>query len=263
MLAARAAKTVQKIAGHVIAALHGNLLHRIGHVFDRNGDEAFRHGFRRASIANLFGKLGEACAHGVHIERLVLLGSENGREEVRLQLAQHHIRIGHGQRSATAIAGRAGVCAGRIRAGLQTVVLIMQDRTATGGHGVNAHHWRANAHARHFRVEGAFIFSVIMGHVRRGAAHVEADHLVEAGKPRRLHHADHAAGRAGKDRVLALKLVGRRQAARRHHEFEARAFAVLVDAQFRRHAAYIARQDRRQVGVHHRCVATTHQLDQR
>ena len=61
-------------------------------------------------------------------------------------------------------------------------------------------------------LEGAFIVAVVVRHVGRGAAHVEADDLGEAGAPRRLDRRHHAAGRARQDGVLALEQMRRRQA---------------------------------------------------
>jgi len=98
----------------------------------------------------------------------------------------------------------------------------VQDRAAAGGDRVDAHHRRAHAHAGDFRIEGALVVAVIVGDVGRGAAHVEADDLVEAGELGRLDHADDAAGWAGEQRVLALEEGGVGQAARRHHEHQAR-----------------------------------------
>ena len=86
----------------------------------------------------------------------------------------------------------------------------MQDRAAAGGDRMDQHHRRAHAHARDFRLEGALVFAVEMRDVGRGAAHVEADEAIEAGLPSGLRHADHAAGRAGQNRVLALEQVRRR-----------------------------------------------------
>ena len=212
MLAAGAAEAIEQIAGDVIAALHRDLLDGVGHVFDRDGDEAFGDLF--GGFAGLIGGEGVKCgAHGVSIERLILIGAENGGEEIGLQLAEHDIGVGDGERAAAAIAGGAGIGAGRIRAGAEAAFPRMQDRAATGSHGVNAHHRRANADAGNLGVEGALVVAVIMGDIGGGAAHVEADDLVEAGKSRGLDHADNAAGRAGQDGVLAAEHVGCCQAA--------------------------------------------------
>ncbi len=129
------------------------------------------------------------------------------------------------ERAAAAVAGRARVGAGRVRADAKASGLEMQDRAAAGRHRVDAHHRRAHAHAGDLRVEGALVLAVIVRNVGRGAAHVEADHLVEAGEPCRSDHADHATGRTGQQRVLALEHVGSRQPPRRHHEHQARAFS--------------------------------------
>jgi hypothetical protein len=77
------------------------------------------------------------------------------------------------------------------------------------------------------RLEGALVVAVAMGDIGRGAAHVEADDLVEARKPCRLDHADDAAGRAGQDRILALEHVCGRQSAGRHHEHQAGRIFIL------------------------------------
>ena len=50
--------------------------------------------------------------------------------------------------------------------------------------------------------------------VGRGAAHVEADDLVEPRHRRGARRADDAAGRAGQDRVLALEAAAPRPARR-------------------------------------------------
>ena len=96
-----------------------------------------------------------------------------------------------------------------------------------------------------------------MRHVRRRAAHVEGDDLVEARLPRGLHRADDAAGRAAQDGVLALEERGVGQAPARLHEHEPRA------AQLRRHLIDIAAQQRREVGIDHGGIAPAHQLHQR
>ena len=58
MLAAGAAEAVERIARHVIAALDRNLLDRVGHVLDRDLDEAVGDLFGRFP-ADLFGQFGE------------------------------------------------------------------------------------------------------------------------------------------------------------------------------------------------------------
>ena len=133
-----------------------------------------------------------------------------------------HVGVGDGERAAAAVARRAGIGAGAIRADAEARAVEMQDRAAAGRDRVDQHHRRAHAHARDLGLEGALVFAVVVRHVGRGAAHVEADELRRS-RPRApvSRHADDAAGRAGQDRVLALEQLGRGEAARRHHEHQA------------------------------------------
>ena len=65
----------------------------------------------------------------------------------------------------------------------------------------------------------------------------------------------------GQDRVLAGEEVRRGEAARRHHEHDAR--ARPLDVERARHMPDIAGEDRREIGVDHRRVAARNELDQR
>ena len=114
VLAAGAAEAVERIAGDVVAALHGDLLDRIGHVLDRDLDEAVGDLFRRFA-ADLFRQLRERLLHRVGVERLVLLGPENLREEIGDELADQHVGVGDRERPAAAVAFRAGIGAGASR----------------------------------------------------------------------------------------------------------------------------------------------------
>ena len=222
VLAAGAAETVQRIAGHVVAALNGDFLDRVRHVLDGDLDEAVGNLFGRAAVADVLRQGGERCAHRVGIERQILLRPEYFREEVGDQLADHDVRIGHGERTAAAITFRTGIGAGGIGADAKPRTIEVKDRAAAGRDGVDQHHRRAHAHARHLGFERALVLAGEMRHVRGGAAHVETDQTGKSRRPPGLRHADHARGRARQDRVLAAKQFGRRQAARRHHEHELR-----------------------------------------
>ena len=70
-----------------------------------------------------------------------------------LDLSHHHVCIGHGQRATPAVAGGAGVGACAFGADAETGAVKAEDGAATGRHGVDAHHGRAHAHARHLRFE--------------------------------------------------------------------------------------------------------------
>ena len=99
-----------------------------------------------------------------------------------------------------------------------------------------------------------------MTDIGRGAAHVKADQPVI---PRRLpgaNHADDPARRTGQDGILSLKPRGLGQAAVRLHEQQPAFGPAKIKGTV--HARHIAAQDRRQIGVDHRCVAPRHQLGQ-
>src|SRR5262249_16950141 len=64
MLAARAPEAVERVMRDVVAALDGNFLDRIGHVLDRDLDEAVGNVFG-LSAAGLLCKVGEGHAHGM------------------------------------------------------------------------------------------------------------------------------------------------------------------------------------------------------
>ena len=218
MLAAGRAEAVERVLGDVVAALHRDLLDGVGHVLDRDADEAIGHLLRRAAVADLASQLGEGFAHRLLVERLIPARPEDRREGGSAQLAHHDVGVGDGERPAAAIALGAGIGAGRLRADAKAGAVVEQDGAAARRHRVDAQHRHAHAHARHLGLERALVLAGEMRHVGRGAAHVEADHLLEAGEPRRLRHADHAAGRAGEDRVAALEQLGRFQPAGGGHE---------------------------------------------
>ncbi len=262
MLAAGAAEAVEGVFGYVVAALDRDLLDRVGHVLDRDAQEALGHLLGR--LLGLVGGRGdlprqhrEFLVHHLGVERLVGGRAEHPRKVGRLDLAQHHVAVGDRQRPTAAVAGRTRIGASGLRADAVARAVEVQDRAAAGRHRVDAHHGRTHAHPGHQGLEGALVFAVVVGHVGRGAAHVEGDDLVEAAHGRGLHGADDAAGRAGQDRVLALEQAGVGQPAVRLHEHEPRI------AQFARHLIHIAPQDRRKVGIHHGGVAPAHQLHQR
>ena len=121
VLPARAAEAVQRVARDVIAALDRDLLDGVRHVLDGDAQEAL--GDLLAAHPRLAGGGGDRLRHLVElfrddlrVERLVGVRPEDGREMLRLQLAEHDVGVGHGQRPAAAIAGGAGIGPGAVRA---------------------------------------------------------------------------------------------------------------------------------------------------
>ena len=261
MLAAGAAKYRQGIPGDVVAALHRDLLDRIGHVGIGDIDVAlgdlFRADLAPGRLRDGVCKLRKALAHHLAIERRIALRAKDLREKVGLDLAEHHVGIGHGERPAPAIAGRPWIGAGRIRTHPHPGAIEMQDRAAAGGHCVNAHHRRAQPYTGNLRVEDPLEFTGKVRDVGGGAAHVEADDPIEAGGLTDPGHADDAACRPGQDRILALEGLGVGQAAIGLHELKPHARQTgcdLID---------IAAQHRRQIGIDHGGVGARHEADQR
>ena len=181
VLAAGAAEAIERVTRDIIAALHRDFFDRVRHVLDGDLDEAVSDLFGRAAVADLLRHVRKRRTHRAGVERLVLLRPEYFGKEIGNELAGHHIGIGHGQRPAAAIAFRTGIGAGGIRANTKARAVEMQDRAAAGCDRVNQHHRRAHAHAGHLGFEGALVFAGKMRHVRRGAAHIEADEACETG----------------------------------------------------------------------------------
>ena len=252
VLAARAAKALQGVARHVVAAGHADLLDGIGHLLHGDLDETVGHFLRRSP--GLHGERTKLCAHHVSIQRFVGRLAKHLRKMRRLDLAHHHVRIGHGQRAAPAVAGGAGMGARTLGADTKAGAVKAQHRAATGRHRVDAHHGRAHAHASHLCLKLALECARIVAHIGAGAAHVEADHAIVPRQLRSPGHAHNAARRAREDGVLALKVVRVRQPARGLHEEQRHARHLARDLR------HIAAQDGRQISIHHRGVAPAHEL---
>jgi len=194
MLAARAAKALQRVARHVVAARHADLLDGIGHLLHGDLNEAMGHILGLAS--GLCGEAFKLLRHRIAIQRLVGRVAKHLGEMCGLDLAHHHVRIRHGQRAATAVAGGARVGARAFWADAEACAIKAEDGSAAGCHGMDAHHGRAHAHAGHLGFELALELACVVAHVGAGATHVKADDLVVARQACRARHADDAASRA-------------------------------------------------------------------
>src|SRR6478735_9957924 len=103
MLASGAAEAVERVARDVIPALHGNLLDRVRHVFDRDLDESISDLFGLAAT-DLLRKVGERIAHRVRVEREVLCRTENLWKEIRDEFSDHPVGVGERQWSIATVA---------------------------------------------------------------------------------------------------------------------------------------------------------------
>ena len=237
------------------------MLDRVRHVLDGDLEIAFCDLLGRTHVPGLCGELHrerrELRARRVAVERQIAGCAENLREQLRIDLADHDIAVGHGQGATASVRGRPRVRARRLRTDAEARAIEDADRAASRRDRVNLHHRRPQAHARDLGDERALVLSGVMRDVGGGTAHVEADDLVEAGELRDLHRPDDAAGRAGQDCVLALEAVRVGQSARRLHELQTDARKLRLDVD------HVAAQDRRQIRVDDRGIAARDELHQR
>ena len=266
VLTASPAKAVERVACHVVAALHRDFLDRIGHVLDGNAQEALSNLLRLirrpARVIDLSGQALERLARSLDVQRLVATGTEHAREVIWLDLAEQDIAVGDRERTTAAIAGRAWIGARAFGAHLESAVLELQDGAAARRDRVNVHHGRAHPHARDLRLEGALELAVEVRDVGGRAAHVEANELFEAGHGARPHHADDATCRPREDRVLALEERGVDQPAIRLHELKAPA-AAAIRTELVAHLIHVPAQHGREVGIRDGRIATRDELDER
>ena len=124
MLPARTAKALQGVARHVVTPRHRDFLDRVGHLLHRDLDEAMRHVF--CGAPGLCGQFCKMPAHHLRVQRLVRIRPKHRREKLRLHLAHHHVRIGHGQRPAAAVTGWARVGPRALRSHPKTRTVIGQ-----------------------------------------------------------------------------------------------------------------------------------------
>src|SRR5690606_13062207 len=93
--------------------------------------------FGCAGIAGLasdaLGELAELLADDIRVQRLVVIGTEDFRKKLRLELAEHDVAVGYRQRPAVAITGGARAGPGRVRADAVLGAVEMQDRAAARG----------------------------------------------------------------------------------------------------------------------------------
>ena len=210
--------------GGVVPLVERDLLDRRGHVGDGDAQEAFgdRLGIVRAAGCggDLRGERLELRAHRLAIERLVAAEAEDGGEKARIELAEQHIGVGDGERAATPIAGGAGVGAGAVRPDAEAAAVELEDRSATGRDRGDRHHRHAHLDPGDLGIDRPLERAVVERDIGGGAAHVEADDPIETRGSGGARRADHAAGGAGEDRILALEARGIDQPAARLHERE-------------------------------------------
>ena len=108
VLAAGAAEAVERVARHVVAALHRDLLDRVRHVLDGDLDEAVGDLLGRAAVADLARERRERLRAPPRRRAAgPALGPKIVGKKSGIELADHHVGVGDGERPAAAVAGRA------------------------------------------------------------------------------------------------------------------------------------------------------------
>ena len=200
----------------------------------------------------IFSSMPRRAACGVELHRAA-------EEIVRVEPAEHHIGVGDGRLgAAAAIADRAGIGAGALRADLERAdVVDPGDRAAAGADLDHVDH------RQHHRMAAGIAADVIAGRQRRlavadqarlggGAAHVERDDVGIAERDADPRRGDDAADRPGfhhRHRPLGRDLR-RHHAAVRAHDRQVAAKADAAEA--RLEVLHIAADLRADIGVDHR-----------
>lgn len=214
VLATRPAKRVQGIGADIVSPCDRDLLHGFRHIGDGDLEKAVGHLFTAPPVTNLLGERVEGGLDREIVERLVLAFAEDRWEHVGYQLADHDIGIGNGEWPIPAITLGTGIGTGGFRADAETRAVIAQERSTAGRDRMDLHHRRAHADAGDLGFECPLIFSVEMCNIRRGAAHVEADHFCKTGFCAGLRKSDHTARGPRQNGILSLEQAGGSQSAR-------------------------------------------------
>ena len=204
-LSCRTAEREQAELRRVVAVTQTEFANRVRHPRGRHRDKRigdfFDGEFGPAGQGDCLCNIGQRVARCLGVQRLVARGSKYLGKSLRQDATEHDIAIGQCRRPASPIAGRPRVGAGRIGPHLKAATNEMQDRASTRCDRVDVHHRGLNAHAVDFRLEASRQLTGKQADVRGRAAHVEPDQLTPAIRGAGSDHADHAARRAGQDRV--------------------------------------------------------------
>mmetsp|Transcript_38687 Transcript_38687/g.66887 ORF Transcript_38687/g.66887 Transcript_38687/m.66887 type:complete len:357 (-) Transcript_38687:348-1418(-) len=127
-------------------------------------------------LVDLLSERFECHAGALYVQRLVLIGSEDLGEQVRLHAAQEHVRVGHRERTTLAVAHRAWVSTRTLRAHHKQAVLVKQTRSTSGRDGVDVQLRGLDGHSSRGGFEHMLVGTGIARHICGRATHVEANH---------------------------------------------------------------------------------------
>ena len=240
------AEADQRVVPDVVAPLHGDLLDRVGHRLDGDGEEPLRDLLgspaRRGGVGDLGRQVAEAFPDDVCVERLVAAGAEHRREELGSQTSEQDVAVGHRQRPTVAVRGGTGVGPRRVGADPESGAVEGEHRPTAGRHGVDVDHGGTHPHTGDLRLVGALQLAGEVRDVGRRSAHVESHEPVETGGAGRADHADDPSGGAREQGVLALERTRVGEPAVRLHEHQT--WPVAVRAQVTIDPVDVLAQDR-------------------
>ena len=218
VLPGRAAEGHQHVLPGIASLGNGDRADRLDHVGVGDAKEAV--GQLVQSVAGTGGR-GDLLAERLQ-SRLDGAAVEREGEVPGEDLALVEVHVGHGQRAAAPVAGRAGVGARAFGSHGRLHAVEAADRPAAGGHGLDGHHRGHHAHARLLGLVLQLVAPVVARDVGAGSAHVEPDGPIEPGRAGNVRKPYDTAGRPGEDAVLAHEPVGLDQPARRSQDLQAR-----------------------------------------
>ena len=129
-LSGRSAEADQGKLGGIEPYSQADLFDRIGHGVDGHRQKSVGHRFHRHRAAlcrDLCRQFSESGTRESRVEWRLAILSKDGRQEVWPQTTERHMTIRHCKRSAAAITGWTGDCAGRVRANRKASIAIPQD----------------------------------------------------------------------------------------------------------------------------------------
>ena len=177
MLPSRTTKTIECISGYVIASLHRHLFDRVGHVLDSNPEKSICHfnwcSYVTSSDSNFVGKCQEGFLNSCYIKWLILRRAKHGWKKFGLQFTQHHIAIRYGQRTATPVTSWTWISTGGFWSHSISGTIKKTYGTTSSSDCMYHHHRRSHANTCYKGLKCAFVFTIVMCNISRGAAHIE------------------------------------------------------------------------------------------
>ena len=244
----------QRILGRICSVADRDGPDRIGHLLDCDFEETFEKGgielLARNSRLLLQGDRCGAC-------RFHVFHRQGDAEVLRIDPTEKKVHIGDGERTTTPIAGRPGIGAGGLGADMEAPVLPLADGSASRCDRFDLQGGGEQSSVSHDLLEAVLEATIVAGHVRAGATHVEGEDSGETELFGDGRGTGNATGRTGEERVLRVIAFDRFETTGRGHREERAGF---LDAGF--DVGEKGLHHRMQVAVGDRGLSSREQLDQ-